>query len=111
MDEKAGSAICLNLGDEVIHNILEAKTTKEVWVKLKGLYMRKNLTNKLYVKKQLYSLHMKEGSDLLEQLNTFNMLNTQLSSFGVNYEDENKELILLASLPTHFDHLVTTLMY
>ena len=31
MDEKAASAICLNLGDEVIHNILEAKTAKEVW--------------------------------------------------------------------------------
>ena len=73
--------------------------------------MRKNLTNKLYVKKQLYSLHMKEGSDLLEHLNTFNMLNTQLSSFGVNYEDEDKALLLLASLPTSFDHLVTTLMY
>ena len=66
--------------------------------------MRKNLTNKLYVKK-------KEGSDLLEYHNTFNMLNTQLSSFAVNYEDEDKALILLASLPTHFDHLVTTLMY
>ena len=39
------------------------------------------------------------------------MLNTQLSSFGVNYEDEDKLLLLLASLPTHFDHLVTTLMY
>ena len=38
--------------------------------------MRKNLTNKLYAKKQLYSLHIKEGSDLLEHLNTFNMLNT-----------------------------------
>jgi len=80
--EKAASAIRLNLGDEVIHNILEAKTTKEVWEKLEGLYMRKNLTNKLYMKKQLYSLHMKEGSNLLEHLNTFNMLNTQLSSFG-----------------------------
>ena len=66
--------------------------------------MRKNLTNKLYVKK-------KEGSDLLEYHNTFNMLNTQLSRFAVNYEDEDKALILLASLPTHFDHLVTTLMY
>ena len=65
--------------------------------------MRKSLTNKLYVKK--------EGSDLLEHLSTFNMLNTQLSSFGVNYEDKDKALILLASLPTHFDHLVTTLMY
>ena len=72
--------------------------------------MRKNLTNNLYVKNQLYSLHMKEVSDLLEHLNTFNMSNTQLSSFGVNYEDEDKALLLLASLPT-FDHLVTTLMY
>ena len=42
MDEKATSAIRLNLGDEVIHNILEAKTAKEVWEKLEGLYMRKN---------------------------------------------------------------------
>ena len=54
MDEKAASAFHLNLGDEVIHNILEVKTTKEVWEKLESLYMRKNLTNKLYVKKQLY---------------------------------------------------------
>ena len=53
---------------------------------------------------------MKEGSDLLEHLNTFNILNTQLSSFEVNYEDEGKTLILLTSLPTHFDDLVPTLM-
>ena len=51
MDEKATSSIRLNLGDEVIHNILKEKTAKEVWEKLESLYMRKNLTNKLYVKK------------------------------------------------------------
>ena len=73
--------------------------------------MRKNLTNKLYEKKQLYSLHMKGGLDLLEHLNTFNMLNTQLSSFEVNYEDEDKALLLLASLPTSFDYLVTMLIF
>ena len=73
--------------------------------------MRKNLTNKLYMKKQLYNLHIKEGYDMLEHLKTFNIMNTQLSSFGVNYEDEDKSLLLLASLPTSFDHLVTTLMY
>ena len=47
MDERASSVIHLNLGDEVIQNILEAKIVKEVWEKLDGLYMRKNLTNKL----------------------------------------------------------------
>ena len=46
MNEKAASTIRLNLADKVIHNILEAKTTKKIWVKLKGLYMRKNLMNK-----------------------------------------------------------------
>ena len=69
MDEEAAGAIHLNLDDEVIHNILAAKTVKEVREKLESLYMRKNLTNKLYAKKQLYSLHIKEGSDLLEHLN------------------------------------------
>ena len=54
---------------------------------------------------------MKEGSDLLEHLNMFNMLNTQLSSFGVNYDDKDKALLLLVLLHTSFDHLVTTLMY
>ena len=39
MDEKAASAIHLNLSNEVIHNILEAKTTKEVWEKLEGLFI------------------------------------------------------------------------
>jgi hypothetical protein len=49
IDEKVVSAIRLNLGDEVIHNILEAKTAKRIWKNLEGLYMRKNRTNKLYV--------------------------------------------------------------
>ena len=49
IDEKVVNAIRLNLGDEVIHNILEAKTAKRIWKKLEGLYKRKNQTNKLYV--------------------------------------------------------------
>ena len=72
--------------DEVIHNILEAKTTQQIWKKLDGLYMRKNLTNKLYVKKQIYSQQM-DNSDLLEHLNAFNMLITQLTNFGVNLQE------------------------
>jgi hypothetical protein len=30
MNEEAISAICLDLGAEVIHNILEAQTTKQI---------------------------------------------------------------------------------
>jgi hypothetical protein len=73
--------------------------------------MAKNLTNKLYVKKQLYGLQMEENIDLLEHHNKFNMLNTQLLNFGVKIGEEDKAILLLASLPPSYDHLVTTLLY
>lgn len=111
LDAKAASSIRLNLGDDVIHNVLDSETAEAIWKKLEGLYMRKNLTNKLYVKKQLYGLQMKEGTNLLEHLNAYNMLNSQLVGFGVKLEEEDKAILLLASLPSSFDHLVTTILY
>lgn len=44
MDENVASATHLNLGDEIIHNILKENTAKEIWDKLEGLHTRKNLT-------------------------------------------------------------------
>jgi hypothetical protein len=111
MDAKAASAIHLNLLDEVIHNVIDEDNAKSIWQKLESLYMAKNLTNKLYVKKQLYGLQMEENTDLLEHLNKFNMLNTQLLNFGVKIGEEDKAILLLASLPPSYNHLVTTLLY
>jgi hypothetical protein len=48
---------------------------------------------------------------LLEHLNKFNMLKTQLLNFGVKIKEEDKVILLLASLPPLYDHLVTTLLY
>jgi hypothetical protein len=53
---------------------------------------------------------MEENIDLLEHLNKFSMLNTQLLNFAVNIGEEDKEILLLASLPPSYDHLVTTLL-
>ena len=111
MDEKAASAIRLNLLDEVIHNVIDEEKVESIWRKLESLYMVKNLMNKLYVKKQLYGLQMEESTDLLEHLNKFNMLNTQLLNFGVKIGEDDKTILLMASLPPSYDHLDTTLLY
>ncbi len=110
MDAKTTNAIRLNLSDEFIHIILEAHLAEEIWKRLKDLYVRKNLINKVYLKMKIYSLYIKGNSDLLKHLNVFNMLNTQLSNFRVMLKEEDKATLLLASLPTSFDHFVTTLM-
>lgn len=99
MDAKAASAILLHLSDEVIHNVLDQKSAEGIWNSLEKLYMAKNMTNKLYLKKDLYGLRMAENDDLLQHLNVFNKLISQLLQLGVSFEDEDKAILLLASLP------------
>ena len=60
--------------------------------------MAKNLSNKLYLKKELYSLHMSENTDALQHLSNLNGLISQLLQFQVTFDDEDKAILLLASL-------------
>ena len=60
--------------------------------------MTKSLSNKLYLKKQLSGLRMKEETVVLEHLN-FNKVISELLAVDVKIEEEDKALILLSSLP------------
>jgi hypothetical protein len=66
----------------------------------------KALMNRIFLKRQLYSLRMKEGTKIIDHLNVFNTLICQLNSMDVKYEDEDKAVTLLCSLPESWDHLV-----
>ena len=77
--------------------------------KLEKLYMTKSLTNRIYSKRQLYSLRMKEGTKVAEHLNVFNTLICQLSDMEVKIQEEDKAITLLCSLPESWDHFVTSI--
>jgi hypothetical protein len=71
---KAVSTIRLVLVDEVMYDVMEEKSTAEIWLNLEKRYMSKSLTNKLHVKKKLYRLKMTEGVDLRHHINTFKQI-------------------------------------
>ena len=73
--------------------------------------MTKSLTNKIFLKRQLYSLRIKEGTKIADHLNTFNTLLVQLTSIGVKFESEDKEITLLCSFPASWDHFVTSISF
>ena len=50
IDEKALSAIQLCLSREVLCEVINEKTTTDIWSKLESLYMIKSLANKLRLK-------------------------------------------------------------
>lgn len=58
LDMKGVSAIHLCLADSALFNIVEEKTTLAFWEKLEKLYEAKTKTNKVFLKKQIYSLKM-----------------------------------------------------
>jgi hypothetical protein len=111
LDAKSLSTICLCLADDVLFNIVGEDTTSGLWCKLEILYMTKSFTSGIYLKRQLYSLWMKEGTKVVDHLNTFNTLIIQLTSMEVKFEDEDKAITLLCLLPESWDNLVTSISF
>ncbi|KAK2978999.1 hypothetical protein RJ640_023581 [Escallonia rubra] len=64
LQAKAVSTIRLNLAPKVKYQVLTETSLTALWQKLEKIYMSKSLSNRLYLKKDLYQLRMDEGSDL-----------------------------------------------
>ena len=56
--------------------------------------------------KRLFNMKMSEGGSITDHLNDFNTVTNQLSSVGVNFDDEVRALLILCSLPESWDGLV-----
>ena len=109
LDGRDLSGIRLCLVDDVLFNIMSEKTGAGLWTKLEKLYMTKSLTNRILLKRQLYSLRMKEGTTITDHLNVFNTLLVQLESIEVKFESEDKAITSICSLPESWDHFVTSI--
>ena len=78
----------------VLYNVMNEKTTAALWCMLESLYMAKSLSNKLFMKKQLYSLRMKKSMPILH-LNAFNRILSDLFSSGGYKLEKDKALYSL----------------
>eukprot|EP00253_Pinus_taeda_P012269 PITA_12269 len=81
-------------------------TAKALWDKLGTLYQSKSLVNKLFLRKNLYNLRMKDGDLVTEHLNAFNTVVNQLASVDTKISDEDKCISFLFYLPDSWDSLV-----
>jgi hypothetical protein len=109
MDWKEKSTIRMCLSDLVLLNVSEEATTKDLWETLGKLYQSKSLVNKLFLRKKLYNLRMRDGDLVAKHLNSFNIVVSQLVSVEIKISDEDKCISLLYSLLDSWDSLVVAI--
>ena len=87
---KGGKHDPICLANKVMYNVMDEKTVTGFWSRLETLYMTKSLSNELYLKKQLYVLRMNEGTVVLEHLNFFNNVISELLAIDVKIDEKDK---------------------
>ena len=108
LDEIARSTIRMHLAENVYFSMAKETRAHSLWEKLQAVYEKKSSSSKLILIKQLFNMKMKEIDPATSHINTFNRVLSELSSQGINFEEEVKALALLSSLPASWEVFCTT---
>lgn len=63
------------------------------------MYEDKSLVNKIFLRRKLYNLKMKDDDSIHEHLNEFNFLMNELLEICVKVDEEEQTTLFLYSMP------------
>ncbi|KAG8498395.1 hypothetical protein CXB51_006971 [Gossypium anomalum] len=93
------------------YSVMRDTSAKNLWDTLEEKFLTKSLKSRLYMKKKLYRFTYAPGTSMNDHVNSFNKILTDLLNLDEKFEDEDKALLLLNSLPDEYDHLTTILLH
>ena len=97
LDRKALGTVWLWLAASIAFIISKETTTEGLIKALVKLYEKPLASNKVFLMKQLFNMKMLEGRSVADHLKNLNTVTSQLSSVGVNFDDECRAILFLCS--------------
>jgi hypothetical protein len=102
--EKYDSTIPLRFNFVECYREYNAK--KIILDKLGNFVYSKSLVNNLFIQKTLYYLRMDDGDSMMEHINSFDTLVSQLVFVDINMEEEDKCITLLCYFSKFGDNII-----
>uniref|UniRef100_A0A2N9H4I6 Retrovirus-related Pol polyprotein from transposon TNT 1-94-like beta-barrel domain-containing protein n=1 Tax=Fagus sylvatica TaxID=28930 RepID=A0A2N9H4I6_FAGSY len=103
LDRHVLGVIRLTLSRLFAHNVVKETTTVGLMTTFSSMYEKPWANNKEHLMKKLFNLKMAEGVVVAKHLNEFNTITNQFSSVEIEFDDEIRALIVLASLPNSWE--------
>ena len=108
-DQKAQAHIALTLSDEMLANVQDVQTAKEMWKAIMNVFERHTLLNKLSARRKFYTATMTENESVLQFSNRIRQLASTLKNMNVSVSDSEKAMALLNGLPDEYHPLISAL--
>jgi hypothetical protein len=90
----------------VAFNISKEKTMEDLMNTLTKLYEKPSTSKRVFLMKPLFNMKMSEGGFVVDHLNEFNIVTNKLSSVGVKFDEEARDILILFSLLERWNDLV-----
>ena len=103
LDKQVLGVIRLTLSRSFAHNVVKEKIIADLMKALSGMYEKPSTNNNVHLMKKLFNLKLAKNASVAQHLNEFNTITNQLSSIEIDFYDEIRALIVLASLPNSWE--------
>ncbi|KAG8139167.1 hypothetical protein E2320_001935 [Naja naja] len=108
-NEKALASIILALEDSQMIHVRGLWSMKECWEVLHSVYVRETASSKVLLTKRLYKAQLKLEESMSIHLQNMRRTFLELEERGMTFTEAHKVYVVLSSLDSSWDILVTTL--
>ena len=109
-DLKAFSILSTTLSTQYQSMIRNTTSTKHLWDTLKDFFVRKNLHDRMHLRRQLHDFKMERGSNLMEHMMKFDKLTMSMSAIGDVMAVQEMLVVLLGSLSEDYEPITSIIV-